>query len=90
MAATSGSSAFRTAVPSRGTASTTTCLTSASWRIDVDAAQAQVVAGHVEHDRHVVALVAQALAQDAAARHLEHGEVDRRVLEDHGGRLRAG
>jgi hypothetical protein len=29
---TSGSSAFRTAVPLRGTASTITCLTPASWR----------------------------------------------------------
>src|SRR6478609_4735283 len=33
----------------------------------VDAAQAEVVRLHVEDDGHVVALVAQALAQDAAA-----------------------
>ena len=33
MAATSGSSAFSTATPSRGTASTTTRLTSASCRM---------------------------------------------------------
>ena len=56
----------------------------------VDPAQAEVVAGHVGHDRHVVAVVAQALAQDAAARDLEHGGVDGRVLEHHLGRLRPG
>ena len=55
-----------------------------------DAAQAEVVAGDVEHDRHVVPLVAEALAQDPATRHLEHGEVHRRVLEHHGGGLRPG
>ena len=41
-----------------------------------DAAQPEVVAGDVQHDGHVVALVAEPLAQDAAAGHLEHGEVD--------------
>ena len=55
----------------------------------VDAAQAEVVAGDVGHDGHVVAVVAQALAQDAAARDLEHRGVDGRVLEHHLGRLRA-
>ena len=38
----------------------------------VDAVQAQVVGGHVGHHGHVVAVVAEALAQDAAASHLEH------------------
>ena len=55
----------------------------------VDAAQAEVVAGDVGHDRDVVAVVAEALAQDPAARDLEHGGVDGRVLEHHLGRLRA-
>ena len=49
-----------------------------------DAAQAQVVAGHVEHHRYVVALVAEALAQDPAPRDLEDGGVDHRVLKDRG------
>ena len=56
----------------------------------VDPAEAQVVAGDVGHDGHVVAVVAEALAQDAAARDLEDGGVDGRVLEDHLGRLRPG
>ena len=55
----------------------------------LDAAQTEVVAGDVGHDRDVVAVVAEALAQDAAARHLEHGRVDGRVLEHHLRRLRA-
>ena len=55
----------------------------------VDAVQAQVVAGDVGHDGDVVAVVAQALAQDAAARDLEHARVDRRVLEHHPRRARA-
>ena len=54
----------------------------------VDAAEAEVVAGHVDHDGDVVAVVAEALAQDAAAGDLEHGEVDGRVLEHHRGGLR--
>ena len=54
----------------------------------VDAAQTEVVAGHVGHDGDVVAVVAEALAQDPAARDLEDGGVDGRVLEDHQGRLR--
>ena len=55
----------------------------------VDPAQAQVVAGDVRDDRHVVAVVAQALAQDAAPGDLEHRRVHGRVLEHHLGRLRA-
>ena len=55
----------------------------------LDAAQAEVVAGHVGHDGDVVAVVAEALAQDAAARDLEHRRVDRRVLEHHLRRARA-
>ena len=89
MCATSGSSALRTAVPERGTASTTTALTAASWRRVVMPAQAQVIVGHVGHHGHVVAVVAQALAQDAAARDLEDGRVHRRVLQHHLGRPRA-
>ena len=54
----------------------------------VDAVQAEVVGGHVGDHGHVVAVVAEALAQDAAARHLEHGRVHQRVLEHHLGRLR--
>ena len=42
----------------------------------VDAAEAQVVAGDVGHHGDVVAVVAQALAQDAAAGDLEDGGVD--------------
>jgi hypothetical protein len=49
----------------------------------VDAAQAEVVGLHVEHDGDVVALVAEALAQDAAAGDLEDREVDARVLQHH-------
>ena len=47
-----------------------------------------MVAGDVGDHRDVVAVVAQALADDAAAGHLEDGHVDGRVLEDHLGRLR--
>ena len=54
----------------------------------VDAAHAQVVGRDVEHDRDVVALISQALAQDAAAGDLEDGEVDPRVLQHHPGGLR--
>ena len=56
----------------------------------VDAPQAEVVGLHVEHDGHVVALVAEALAQDAAARHLEDREVHARVLQHHPGAARTG
>ncbi len=49
-----------------------------------------MVAGHVEHDRHVVALVAEPLAQDPAARHLEDRGVDARVLQHHRRRAGAG
>ena len=55
----------------------------------VDPAEAEVVAGDVGHDGDVVAVVAEALAQDPAARDLEDRGVDGRVLEDHLGRLRA-
>ena len=43
--------------------------------------ESEVVAGHVEDDRHVVALVAEAFAEDAAARHLEDRAVDAWVLQ---------
>ena len=56
----------------------------------VDAAQAEVVGLHVEDDGDVVALVAEALAQDAAAGDLEDREVDPRVLQHHPGRAGAG
>ena len=56
----------------------------------VDAAQAEVVGLHVEDDGDVVALVAEALAQDAAAGDLEDREVDARVLQHHPRRARAG
>ena len=56
----------------------------------VDAAQAEVVGLHVEDDGDVVALVAESLAQDAAAGDLEDGEVDARVLQHHPCRPRAG
>ena len=48
-----------------------------------------MVGGDVGDDGDVVAVVAQALAQDAAARDLEHRGVHGRVLEDHLRRLRA-
>ena len=56
----------------------------------VDATYAQVVGRHVGDHGDVVAVVAQPLAQDAAARHLHDGEVDPRVLQDHPGRLGPG
>ena len=55
----------------------------------VDPADPEMVAGHVGDDRDVVAVVAEALAQDPAPGDLEDGGVDGRVLEDHLGRLRA-
>ena len=54
----------------------------------MDLLQPEVVARHVEDHGDVVPFVAQALAQDPAPRHLEHGEVDPRVLEHHLGGLR--
>ena len=56
----------------------------------VDAAQPEVVAGDVGDHRHVVAVVAEALAQDPAAGDLEDRRVDLRVLEHGLGRLRPG
>ena len=56
----------------------------------VDAAHAEVVGRDVGDDGDVVAVVAQALAQDAAAGHLHDREVDARVLQHHPGRARAG
>ena len=87
---TSGSSALSTAWPSRGTASTMHGLDVGELLDGVDAAQAEVVGLHVEDDGDVVALVAEALAQDAAAGDLEDGEVDARVLQHHPRRPRAG
>ena len=55
----------------------------------VDPAEPEVVAGDVRDDGDVVAVVAEALPEDAAAGDLEHRRVDLRVLEDHLGRLRA-
>jgi hypothetical protein len=49
----------------------------------VDAAHAEVVGRDVGHDCHVVAVIAQALAQDAAPGDLHHREVDARVLQHH-------
>ena len=49
----------------------------------VDLPQPEVVTGHVQHDADVVALVAEALAEDAAAGDLEDRHVDPRVLQDH-------
>ena len=46
-----------------------------------DAADSQVVAGDVEDDGHVIAVVAQPGAQNAAAGHLEDGHLHVRVLE---------
>ena len=56
----------------------------------VDALHAEVVGGDVGDDGDVVAVVAEALAQDAAAGDLHDGEVDARVLQDHARRARAG
>jgi len=51
----------------------------------VDAPQPEVVGGDVRDDRDVVAVVAQPLADDAAAGDLHDGEVDPGVLQDHPG-----
>jgi hypothetical protein len=56
----------------------------------VDATKPQVVGGHVEDDADVAAVEAEPFAQDAAARDLEDGEVDPRVLQHHPRRLRPG
>ena len=56
----------------------------------VDAAHAQVVGRDVRDHRDVVAVVAQPLAQDAAAGHLHDREVDAGVLQHHPRRARAG
>ena len=87
---TRASSALSTANPSRGTASTTTALTSASCSSVSMPLHAQVVGRDVGDHGDVVAVVAEALAQDAAAGHLHHREVDARVLQDHPGRARPG
>ena len=47
-----------------------------------------MVGGHVRHHGDVIAVVAEAFAQDAAAGDLEDRRVDGRVLEHHLGRLR--
>ena len=87
--ATSGSSAFSTANPLRGTASTTTCFTAASCSIVSISLRPEMVARDVQHDADVVAFVAQALAEDAAPRDLEDRHVDARVLQHHLRGLRA-
>src|ERR1700694_3677798 len=42
----------------------------------IDLFEAEVIAGNVQHDGDVVGAVAEALAEDPAAGHLEDGEVD--------------
>ena len=49
----------------------------------VDAAEAQMISLDVQYDPHVVALIPQTFAQDAAACHLEDSEVDPRILQHH-------
>ncbi len=56
----------------------------------VDAAQAEMIGGHVQAGGNVAALEAQAAAQHAAARRFHDGRIDRGVSQDHLGRLRAG
>ena len=56
----------------------------------VDAAEAEVVGGDVEHGAHVAEAVAEAGADDAAAGGLDDGHVDGGVAQHHGGGLRAG
>ena len=78
MPATSGSLALSTA---RARAATTTStmqrFTLASCFGRVDVAQPQVVAfADVGHDRHVAAVEAQPVAEDAAAGRFQHGRVD--------------
>ena len=87
--ATSGSSALSTAVPAARHGLDDDALDVRELAERCRCRRAQVVAGHVGDDGDVVAVVAEALAQDAAARDLEHGGVDGRVLEHHLGRLRA-
>ena len=55
----------------------------------IDLFEAEVVAGDVQHDGNIVGAIAEALAKDAAAGHLENGEVDPGILEHHAGRPRA-
>ena len=54
-----------------------------------DLLQPDVVARDVQDDRDIVRAVAESLAQNAAASHLEDGEVDARILEHHACRARA-
>ncbi len=56
----------------------------------VDAAEAEVVGGDVEHGTNVAEAVAEAGAHDAAAGGLDDGHVDHGVAQDHRGGLRAG
>ena len=63
--------------------STTSRLTSASPCDGVDAAEPEVVGGHVQHRADVAEAIAEPGAHDAAARGLEHRHVDRRVAQHH-------
>ena len=56
----------------------------------VDAAEAEVVGGDVQHGAHVAEAVAEAGADDAAARGLDDRHVDHGIAQHHGGRLRPG
>src|SRR5207247_6056366 len=63
-------------------------LTLAALRAGATPPNPPTVAGHVQDHGYVVLSVAQALAEDPAPGHLEHGEVHPRVLEHHLRRLR--
>ncbi len=54
------------------------------------ALQAQMVGRDVQHRAHIGPVDAQALAQDAAARRLDHGHVDRGITQHHARATRAG
>ena len=56
----------------------------------VDVALAQMVAGDVQQHADIALVEAEAPAHDAAARHLEHGVIDRRLLQHGLGRQRPG
>ena len=56
----------------------------------VDAAEAEMVGGDVEHGADVAEAVPEAGTHDAAAGGLEHGDVDGRVAQHHRGGFRAG
>ena len=53
----------------------------------IDAAEPKVIGGDIGDDGNIAAVEAEAGTENAATRRLQHGVIDRRVLEDH---LRAG